>query len=63
MVNRKKRLKKGIESLGKQIGIHIEKQKKAEEEGKIELTEYYKKEILNKEEAKKRKEELLKKEK
>ncbi len=45
MVNRKKRLQKGIESLEKQIKLHEEKLNKAEEEDKIELAEYYKKEI------------------
>jgi len=45
MVNRKKRLQKGIESIEKQIKIHEEKLKKAEEEDNIELAEYYKKEI------------------
>lgn len=61
MVNRKKRLKKGIESLEKQLEIHKEKKKKAEKEGHIELVYYYEKEILSKEEAKKRKEDLLEK--
>ena len=45
MVNRKKRLEKGIESLGKQIGLHEEKLKKAEEDENIELAGYYRKEI------------------
>ena len=48
MVNRKKRLKKGIESLEKQIMLHEEKLKKAVEEDNIELAEYYKKEINSK---------------
>lgn len=60
MVNRKKRLTRGIESLDKQIEIHNEK-KRAKREGKFELVKYYEKEILSKEETKKRKEELLKK--
>ena len=50
MVNRKKRLQKGIESIQKQIELHEEKLKKAEEEDNMELASYYKKEI----EAKKR---------
>ena len=45
MVNRKKRLQKGIESIEKQIKIHEEKLKKAEEEDNIELDGYYRKEI------------------
>jgi len=48
MVNRKKRLQKGIESLEKQIKLHEEKLKKAEEKDNIELAEYYKKEIKKK---------------
>lgn len=50
MANRKKRLKKGIESLEKQILLHDEKLKKAEADDNLELAGYYKKEI----EAKKR---------
>ena len=61
MVNRKKRLKKGVDSLEKQIEIHEEKLKQATEEGKIELADYYKKELASKGEAKKKKEEQLKK--
>ena len=48
MTNRKKRLKKGIESLQKQVELHEEKLRRAEEEDKIELGEYYKKEITAK---------------
>jgi len=61
MVNRKKRLKKGIESLEKQIEIHEEKLKKAQEEDNIELAEYYKKEINAKKRDKEEKERLLRK--
>ena len=39
-MKRKKRLKKVIESLKKQIDIHKEKLKKAIEEGKEELASY-----------------------
>lgn len=63
MVNRKKRLKRGIESLNEQIIMHLEKKKKAEKDGKLELVNYYEKEILRKEQYKKKKEELLKKNK
>lgn len=61
MVNRKKRLQKGIESLEKQIKLHEEKLKKAEEEDNIELAEYYKKEINAKKKDKEEKERLLEK--
>ena len=61
MVNRKKRLQKGIESLEKQIKIHEEKLKKAEEEDNIELAGYYKKEINAKKRDKEEKERLLEK--
>lgn len=50
MTNRKKRLRKGIDSLQEQIELHEMKRRKAEEEGLIELRDYYEKEI----EAKKR---------
>ncbi len=61
MPNRKKRLKKGIESIDKQIILHEEKKKKAKEEGNIELEEYYGKEIGNLEETREKKKELLRK--
>jgi hypothetical protein len=52
LVKRKKRLKKGIESLQEQILLHEQKQRDAESQGKIELVEYYKKEISSKEKDK-----------
>ena len=61
MVNRKKRLQKGIESIEKQIKLHEEKLKKAEEEDNIELAEYYKKEINAKKRDKDEKKRLLEK--
>ena len=61
MTNRNKRLKKGIESLDKQIKIHKEKMGLELEKGNIERAEYYRKEIESKEEAKRRKEEFLEK--
>ena len=61
MVNRKKRLQKGIESLEKQIKLHEEKLKKALEEDNIDLAEYYKKEINAKKKDKEEKERILKK--
>lgn len=45
MAKRKRRLEKGIKSLEKQIKIHEEKKKTAEELGQEELFEYYTKEI------------------
>ncbi len=61
MANRKKRLQKGIESLERQIKLHEEKLKKAEEEDNIELSGYYKKEINSKKRDKEEKERLLNK--
>ena len=59
MVNRKKRLQKGIESLEKQIKLHEEKLKKAEEDDNIELASYYKKEIEAKRKDKEEKQRML----
>lgn len=59
MTNRKKRLKKGIESLEEQIQIHKEKLQKAEEENNSELVSYYRKEIISKTTDKQEKERLL----
>ena len=61
MTNRKKRLRKGIESIEKQIKLHEEKLKKAEEEDNIELAQYYKKEVNAKKKDKEEKERLLSK--
>ena len=59
MVNRKKRLQKGIESLEKQIKLHEEKLKKAEEDDNIELANYYKKELEAKKRDKNEKQRML----
>ena len=59
MANRKKRLQKGIESLGKQIKLHEDKLNKAEEDENIELANYYKKEIEAKKKDKKEKQRML----
>ncbi len=59
MTNRKKRLKKGIESLEEQLKLHEEKLRKAEEDDDIELAEYYKKEISAKRKDKEEKERIL----
>jgi hypothetical protein len=46
-MSEKKRAKKGIESLEKQIDLHREKLRKAEKEGNIGLVDYYEKELEN----------------
>ena len=60
-MKRKKRLRRGIESLEKQLKIHEEKMKLAEEEGNLELFDYYIKEIESKKRDKERKRDLLEK--
>jgi len=59
MVNRKKRLKRGIDSLKEQIEIHENKKKQAEKADFPELVKYYEKEIKAKEQAMKKKKEIL----
>jgi len=59
MTSRKKRLQKGIESLEKQIKLHEEKLRRAEEEDNIELSKYYKKEIAAKKKDKEEKQRIL----
>ena len=61
MANRKKRLEKGIESLGKQIKLHEEKLKKAEKDDNIELASYYRKEINAKKKDREEKQRILNK--
>ncbi|MBS3094964.1 hypothetical protein J4474_04820 [Candidatus Pacearchaeota archaeon] len=61
MVKRKKRLKKGIDSLEEQIELHKEKLEKSKEDGNIELEGYYQKEINSLENVKRRKENQLNK--
>lgn len=60
MTKRKKRLEKGIESLKEQIRIHEQKRKEAIAQGKLELSNYYEKEIGSKIGAKEKKEKQLK---
>ncbi len=60
MTNRKKRLKKGIESIKEQIILHEEKKDEAEKQGNVELVNYYRKEIAILENEKEKKEEILK---
>lgn len=61
MVNRKKRLQKGIVSLEKQIRLHEEKLRKAEEEDNLGLSEYYRREIAAKKRDKEEKQRILNK--
>lgn len=58
-MKRKKRLKKGIASLEKQLTLHQEKQAQAEESGKEELADYYEREIAAKARDLKKKKLLL----
>lgn len=59
MVKRKKRLQKGIDSLRKQIRLHEDKLKNADEEGMKELVDYYNREIEAKKKTLKEKEDIL----
>ena len=59
MTSRKKRLEKGIASIEEQIRIYEEKRGKAQEEGEIELDDYYQKEIKKLGKEKEKKERLL----
>lgn len=61
MPNRKKRLQRGIISLQKQITLHQEKLNLAKEENKLELVDYYEREIEAKKKDKEKKEKLLQK--
>ena len=61
MVNRKKRLKKGIESLEAQIQLHEEKKKIAESDGNVDLANYYEKELTAKRKDKEEKKRMLNK--
>jgi hypothetical protein len=61
MVNRKKRLEKGMQSLDAEIKLHEEKREKAGKESNLDLEEYYNKEIEGLEKTKERKEKQLRK--
>ena len=61
MPNRKKRLEKGIESLDKEIEMHEDRLKTAEEKGDLDLAGYYKKEIETLEMNKEKKKRILEK--
>lgn len=56
-MNRKKRLERGIESIGEQITLHERKLKEAEEAGEEELAEYYYKDLARLKRQKEQKEE------
>lgn len=60
-MKRKKRLKKGIESIKRQISIHKAKLEEARKEGNEELARYYEKEIPALEKEEQRKEEMSRK--
>ena len=57
----KKRLRKGIESLQKQIEIHEEKKRIAEEENNEYLVDYYNREIKSRKKEKEIKQDILEK--
>ncbi len=59
MAKRKKRLKKGIDSLREQIRLHESKRKDAQEAGMEELVDYYNREIEAKRKTLKDKEDIL----
>jgi len=60
-MKRKKRLKKGIQSIEEEIEIHKKKMQEAREKGNLELADYYDKEISGLEKTKCRKENQLEK--
>lgn len=60
-MKRKKRLKKGIESLQEQVEIHKDKLKEAVEEGSKDLARYYEKDLARLENEEKKKREQLEK--
>jgi phage shock protein A len=60
MVKRKKRLLKGIDSIQVEIDLHLEKAKRAKEEGNQELADYYAREISGLIKTKERKEKQAK---
>lgn len=59
MVKRRKRLEKGVSSLGEQIQLHYLKRDRALEEKKVELARYYEREIEAREETRLEKEKIL----
>lgn len=61
MPSSKKRLKKGVDSLQRQIGLHEEKMQMAKKQDNPELARYYAKEIDSLDNEKFRREQKLKK--
>jgi len=61
LTDRKKRLKRGVISLEKQIQIHEEKREDAKKQGNIELENYYEKELITLKQIKDKKQKLLNK--
>ena len=61
MVNRKKRLEKGINSIGWQIEWHEEKKALAKERKEIDLERYYEKELKGLRAYQKKKKTMLEK--
>ena len=61
MAKRRKRLKKGIESIAKQIELHKEKLRAAQKSGDIGLADYYEKEISSMEASLRKKQGILSK--
>lgn len=59
MTNRKKRLKKGIESIQEEIEKHEIKRQNAIKEGNLELADYYTVEITGLKKQKEQKEDKL----
>lgn len=59
MTNRKKKLKKGIESIQEEIKKHEVKKQKAMEEGNLELVNYYATELAGLKKQKEQKEDIL----
>ncbi|MBS3155313.1 hypothetical protein J4404_02340 [Candidatus Woesearchaeota archaeon] len=61
MVNRKKRLARGIESLKRRLDEHKIKLERAKKDNKIELIDYYEKELENFEIYREKKKKILEK--
>ena len=61
MVNRKKRLERGIESLKRRLDEHKIKLERAKKDNKIELIDYYEKELENFEIYREKKKKILEK--
>lgn len=60
-MKRKRRLKRGIESLQEQVEIHREKLKEAVNEGNEDLARYYEKDLARLENEEKKKKEQFEK--